>query len=191
MKNQHPSLLKQLLGAIAGALVALGFYGVYQFSSPHLSAYLTIPWSGNEPPSGEVRLPEDASEAEIEKLSARARKIAEEFSHRATSSSEEPASEEDAVEGSPVMPEAPEETEPTREQAPVEEVTPEEIAEPASVEDIVPAIQEEESEDAVRAVEPPALPSSGIGTFLLACFALVAAIGFRFRRQLSIALALK
>lgn len=189
MENKHPSLLKQLLGSVAGAFIALGFYGVYQFSSPHLSAYLAIPWNGDEPPSGEVRLPKDASEAEIEKLSARARRIAEEFSHRATYSSAEPVPEEDAVEGSPVAPEVPGETELVPEQTPVEEVMPEGIAEPVPVADPVPVMEEEESE-AVQTAEPPLLPSSGIGTFLLACFALVAAIGFRFRRQLSIALAL-
>ncbi|MEK7591616.1 MAG: hypothetical protein AAB489_05435 [Patescibacteria group bacterium] len=185
MENKHPPLAKQLLGSVAGALVALGFYGVYQFSSPHLSAYLTIPWSGDDPPSGEVRLPKDASEAEIEKLSARARRIAEEFSHRATYTSEEPSSEEDTMEGSPVEPEVPV-------PAPVEEepAVPEEVSAPAPVEDPVPVMEEEELE-AVRTVEPPALPSSGIGTLLLICFALVAAIGFRFRGHLSIALALK
>ena len=76
------------------------------------------------------------------------------------------------MEGSPVEPEVPV-------PAPVEEepAVPEEVSAPAPVEDPVPVMEEEELE-AVRTVEPPALPSSGIGTLLLICFALVAAIGF-------------
>lgn len=43
--NTKPSLLKQALGALAGAGVALAVYGIYSISAPHIQAYVLTPQS--------------------------------------------------------------------------------------------------------------------------------------------------
>jgi len=168
-------LWKQLVGAGVGSLVALALYGGYKFTSPHLGAFLTIPWvSPHEAPSGEVEAL-DASEAAQERLAARAKQIAEEFStrkvHMADDTVTEP--EEDVP---PVVPLGSEEQAPMEESTP--ELEPEPKPEPVMEEEIQPV------EETLKNVEPPALPSSGIGLPLVTVFAFLGAIAYRYRKVL-------
>ena len=155
------------MGAGIGSLIALTFYGGYKLTFTHFGAYLTIPWvSPQEAPSGEVEAL-DASEAAQERLALRAKQIAEEFStrkvHRAN----------DSMMDDPVaLPLLPEAEEPER--APIPEPEPEPIVE----EEIEPV------SEALQNVEPPTLPSSGIGMPLVTVLAFLGAIAFRFRKVL-------
>jgi len=78
---RRPSLLKQLLGAVGGAALALLLYQGYKVGSPVVTAWLVTPQSqidADHP--GSVRLNSEVSEYEYNRLAARAREIYQRFS---------------------------------------------------------------------------------------------------------------
>lgn len=78
---RRPSLLKQLLGAAGGAALALLLYQGYKVGSPVVTAWLVAPQSqidADHP--GSVRLNSEVSEYEYNRLAARAREIYQRFS---------------------------------------------------------------------------------------------------------------
>lgn len=177
--QKSPPLWKQLIGAGIGSLIALTIYGGYKLTSTHLGAYLTIPWvSPLEAPSGEVEVM-DASENAQKRLAARAKQIAEEFSTRKVHMADDTMYEEEVAPVAPIVPlgEA-EEPEPMMESTPEPEPEPAPEPEHVTEEEIQPV------EEALKDVEPPALPSSGIGLPLVTVFAFLGAIAYRYRKVL-------
>lgn len=80
-ESRRPSLLKQLLGAVGGAAVALLLYQGYKVGSPIVTAWLVTPQSqidADHP--GSIRLNSEVSEYEYNRLAAKAREIYQRFS---------------------------------------------------------------------------------------------------------------
>ncbi len=78
---KRPSLLKQLLGAVGGAAVALLLYQAYKISAPVITAWIVTPQSqiAAEHP-GSVRVNEVVSEYQFNRIAARAKEIYQRFS---------------------------------------------------------------------------------------------------------------
>ncbi|MFH1443984.1 MAG: hypothetical protein ABIG34_01170 [Candidatus Peregrinibacteria bacterium] len=78
---RKPSLLKQLLGAVGGAAVALLLYQAYKISAPVITAWIVTPQSqiAAEHP-GSVRVNEAVSEYQFNRIAARAKEIYQRFS---------------------------------------------------------------------------------------------------------------
>ena len=174
--QKSPPLWKQLVGAGVGSLIALTIYGGYKLTSTHLGAYLTIPWvSPREAPSGETRVMDSASENAQKRLAARAKQIAKEFSTRKVHMADDTMYEEEVAPIAPIVPLG-EAEEPESTPEPEPEPTPE--PEPVIEEEIQPV------EEALKNVEPPTLPSSGIGLPLVTVFAFLGAVAYRYRKVL-------
>lgn len=78
---KRPSLLKQLLGAVGGASIALLLYQGYKVGAPVVTAWLVVPQSqiGADHP-GAVRANREVSEYEFNRLAAKAKEIYQRFS---------------------------------------------------------------------------------------------------------------
>ncbi|MDD4287043.1 MAG: hypothetical protein PHO20_00570 [Candidatus Peribacteraceae bacterium] len=77
---KRPSLLKQLLGAAGGAAVALLLYQGYEIGAPVVTAWLIVPQSqidADHP--GAVRANREISEYEFNRLAAKAKEIYQRF----------------------------------------------------------------------------------------------------------------
>lgn len=87
--NQKPTLFKQLLGALGGALVALVLFAGYRVAKPVLTTWLTVPLSRIESTAtGALRLADETLEVERrDRMENRARQIAVMFSDEGSTSS--------------------------------------------------------------------------------------------------------
>lgn len=89
--SNRPSLLKQLIGAIAGGTIALALYYGYEFTAPKITAWLTVPVpqeeKGEQPrqaDAGAVRVAsDDESEEKYKRLASRTKRIAQDLSEPA------------------------------------------------------------------------------------------------------------
>lgn len=73
---KRPSLLRQLLGAAAGALVALMLYQAYKISAPIVTAWVVAPQSQiNADYPGSVRVNREVDEYQFSRIAAKAKEI--------------------------------------------------------------------------------------------------------------------
>lgn len=164
-----------MLGAVTGAALALVLYGVYEVTSPHLTAWLTVPHpAAGEPPPTDTNF-SGKSDRE-EHLAQRAREIVELFGERRKNEEDALAPRDALISEEPAPPPPPSPLPPPPPPTPsasIEEpqkpVSPPETATP------VPPIARSEA---------PTLPRSGIGTWLAMFLSLLAAVGVRFRKRL-------
>ncbi|MDD5103603.1 MAG: hypothetical protein PHX93_04340 [Candidatus Peribacteraceae bacterium] len=78
---KRPSLLKQLLGAVGGAAVALLLYQGYAIGAPMVTAWLVAPQSQIDAAHpGAVRANREVSDYEFNRLTAKAKEIYQRFS---------------------------------------------------------------------------------------------------------------
>ncbi len=79
-QSKRPSLMKQLLGAVSGAAIALLLYQAYKISAPVITAWLVAPQSqiAAEHP-GSVRVNDEIGEYQFNRIAARAKEIYERF----------------------------------------------------------------------------------------------------------------
>lgn len=196
---KRPSLLKQLLGAVGGAAIALLLYQGYKIGAPVVTAWLVVPQSqiAAEHP-GSVRVDGVVSDYEYNRLAAKAKEIYQRFAAEqgpqaaisrqgievtqpleASSSSIARVDLEDLVAQASV-----ESSSSVSSAASSMEAS-------SSVSSVSPAVAETQSADAASSARSRAetqlqaklagknLPSSGIGTTLAAAMALGAAVILR------------
>lgn len=83
MTQISPPLWKQLLGAGAGAFVALAMYGVYEGVIPHLDAYLVPKETINKETLANVRHVPPQTQARFDRIAQKTRAMVEEFENQA------------------------------------------------------------------------------------------------------------
>lgn len=160
--ENKPSLLKQILGAVVGGAVGLGFYGAYKYASPLVTAWLSIPQRFDTSiAQNEVRMADGTVDpSEEAHFQTRAQEIAAQFGANYAKYQVSPSAPE-VKEAEVPMPEESQETAVSVSVA-LEPVT---IAKPTWF--AAPHEQAKESEsDIVASVAhegAPELPSSGFG----------------------------
>lgn len=166
------------MGAFVGATIALVLYATYEAAAEHLQAYVAIPWTGPErhdaPSPRTVIADTTVEERTKDRLASRARAIAERFTQRPITDVAEDAIVE-SIEEPLAEPEA---------SAAVQAVDVSRDA--ANV--LSPPEEKKEEENTMKkeenAAKAPALPSSGVGTWLAGVFALLCAVGLKYRAVL-------
>lgn len=82
MTQTSPPLWKQLLGAGAGALVALAMYGVYEGVVPRLDAYLVPKETLHKETLANVRHVPPQTQARFDRIAKKTRAMVEEFDNQ-------------------------------------------------------------------------------------------------------------
>lgn len=165
MPGSPPPLWKQLLGAVLGGGLALGLYYGYEYGKPRLLAYVTIPASQE---SGVIRVSDTDRESDTyDRISARAKEIAEKFKSRMVDPADLLADEkEEPVEPvrapmPPVVP--PSEDRPLSETPSIASMYETRITEESAATSPVPvAVPSTLSASIVAKSDAPALPDSGL-----------------------------
>lgn len=198
-ERSRPPLWKQALGAIGGALVALGIYTMYTEASPQVTAWLSIPWpNDHRAPSGEVTVLDVDDYDAQDRIAAKAREIADRFSTRPMNVVEGEEEEEDGRElaqtdTSDAVPEQPpyrsmiqQMSSASSSAASME--SSESFAESSMSEPMASSVaaegQSSSQSSMTHIARVPELPSSGIGMWIVGIAAFLAAIGYRFRKEL-------
>lgn len=180
----RPPLWKQLAGAIGGAAIALALYASYEVASPALTAWLSIPETPRSDP-GEVKIQNNVTDKMQQRIARRAQAIAEEFSERpehpvAESEEVSTASVSSSSDAAPIAAVVPAPILPTP-----EELAPEAIQEEPVAPKSEPIAQAKPvTAEPVVASKAPALPSSGVGVWLMGFLSILVAIGWKFHNWL-------
>jgi hypothetical protein len=153
--SHPPSLLKQILGAIGGAAIALAIYGGYKAATPKLSALTILPPAVRTASESFRPAASEFPSDQYDRVSRRTREILERFDTNP------------AVEVPPT----------TEEKDPIEEE--QKIDDPLLDFQVI-APKREVPEEVVEEDHAPNLPSSGVGVWTSAILALLFALGWRF-----------
>ncbi|MDD4628732.1 MAG: hypothetical protein PHE68_05060 [Candidatus Peribacteraceae bacterium] len=174
---------KQILGALAGAGVALVLYGGYATTAPHLQAWLIAPQSqidAVQPGSATVNSV-GISETKYNRFVARSQEI---YTRFAADNAPLPLRQDHALDvpaPSPVAPSALPPPPPTGTGGSLVKVRTEDVTPPPAKRYRVPA--KDQSADR-RMEKTPALPNSGIGLWFAVCLAGLTAGGLVMRRRM-------
>jgi len=84
-KEERPSLIKQIMGAVVGGGLALSLYYGYEFAKPRVTAYLSLPALEEQGVNVNASRISDTTmdEGKFRRIQSRARQIAEDFSQLA------------------------------------------------------------------------------------------------------------
>lgn len=184
--TNKPSLLRQLMGAAVGSIVALALYYSYKVATPLVTAYVTLPPAERQHDLGDVHVNADVSDEQRARMESRNQRLAESIQANQPQPSLTDIEPNDAWKDN-WAPDVLEQTaEPIHTSAPEQSVVDEDDGWEDFLRDAAPAAKEETEKPPVVAQlhsGAPSLPDSGFGVVALMVSACGAALGVRKTRK--------
>lgn len=172
--TNKPSLLRQLMGAAIGSVVALALYYSFKVASPMVTAYVTLPPAERQNDLGDVRVNGEVSPDTLKRMESRNERLADSIE---LNQPEPEVTDDDWKKAWPTS--LPKQTDLIEKPAPLEPIVEKKDGWEDFLRDAAPEKAAAKSEPEVAQLHSgaPALPDSGLGVVALAVSAIGAATG--------------